>query len=355
MKTEQVNLRLEADLISEIERSAQDENLDRGTMIRRLLLRGLSGWKVDRALGRYQAGEISMGRASEESGLSHWELIDLARAESSPHSYDARRTSEAETLSDRSPRPTGVLLIGLNPARVSAKAGHYYQGRLGKRLWRRLARLGLLLDATPGAEDDAFVAAGHGLTDIVRRATLSEKELSRDEYRQGVESLKVRIADWKPGLLLFVFRKAARLVTGDRNFKPGPGPVWEGIPTFLLSGPYADRNSTHRTDDALRTLIAELSTPVHDGAWTHAIRPGDMKAGILRLPREAKSYLPKRRGLVNVVLRGRRIEVSYDPRSGPDLERSGVLRIGREVMERVVRSGERLRVRRSSDGTIRLD
>ncbi|MFQ5694153.1 MAG: hypothetical protein ACE5IM_14090, partial [Nitrospinota bacterium] len=48
-----------------------------------------------------------------------------------------------------------VLFVGLNPSLPSVEAGHYHQGRLGKRFWKRLRSVGLLDGVTPGLEDDA--------------------------------------------------------------------------------------------------------------------------------------------------------------------------------------------------------
>lgn len=283
MKTHQVNMRLEAELIAEIERSAAEESLDRGTMIRRLLLTGLAGWRTDRAVRIYQQGGASLERAATDARISLYEMLDLVRARGVAYPFDAgdaiRRldaatralapprvaeapatgyepaTSARATLPDRAPRPGGILMVGINPAVTSARAGHYYQGRLGRRLWRRLERLGLLRDAMPGAEDDAFVAAGHGLTDLVKRATRSAGEVSRRELLEGAADLRRRIMDWKPGLVLFVFKVAARFATGA-SLPPGPGPLIEGVPTFLLTGPYAAAADRHRNDDQLLRIRA---------------------------------------------------------------------------------------------------
>lgn len=78
MKTKQVNLQLEADLIATLERAAQEESLDRGTMIRKLLIRGLTQRRLDRAMEQYQLGEISIGRAAEEAGVSHYDIMEEA-------------------------------------------------------------------------------------------------------------------------------------------------------------------------------------------------------------------------------------------------------------------------------------
>src|SRR5262249_59303956 len=81
MRTEQVNLRLEEDILSDLERVAKEESLDRATVIRRLLKESVKRWQLDRALRGYERGELSIGRAAEEAGLSHWELMDAMSRE----------------------------------------------------------------------------------------------------------------------------------------------------------------------------------------------------------------------------------------------------------------------------------
>jgi TDG/mug DNA glycosylase family protein len=384
MKTEQVNLRLEADLIAALERAAREESLDRGTMIRKLLVRGLSRRRLDRAMEQYQLGEISIGRAAEDAGVSHYEIMDEAErrgiaypldlaeveamlaafprptprvAESSP-SYRERGgdgRGRMETLPDRAPRPGGILLVGINPAPRSVQGGHYYQGRLGKRLWQRLTRLGLLEHAVPGAEDDAFAAAGHGLTDIVKRPTRSASEVGREEIRQGLEALKENVRAWRPGLILFVFKKAAIAATGRASFPPGEGPAFEGVPTFLLSGPYAPRDLADRVNEELSRWVGAIPGRGADVASSQIVTPKDLESGIVRLPKDAKRFLPNTRSDVSIILRGTRLTVRYDPRLGPDQERSGVLRVGRDALSRLVKAGERLRVSRGGGGDVALD
>ena len=41
-----------------------------------------------------------------------------------------------ETLADLPPERGRLLFVGLNPSPVSVAAGHYHQGRLGRRFWR---------------------------------------------------------------------------------------------------------------------------------------------------------------------------------------------------------------------------
>jgi len=368
VKTEQINIRLDADLVAALERVAREESLDRATTIRRLLETSIKQWQLEHALRAYQRGELSIGRAAEEAGLTQWELIDAVRSAGIAYPLQAadveerlRRLSEgvaktrSGTLPDIPPKPGGVLIVGINPAPLSVAAGHYYQGPLGRRLWRRLERIGLLENPLPGAEDEAFARAGHGLTDLVKRPTTSSAELGVDELRAGVDALREKVRNWQPGLIIFPFKEATRQLFGPA-VSPGHGPDLEGIPTFLLSGPYAPRAESDRIDEELRSLLGVRHTPSVNGeAASQPVTLKDLAAGRIRLPRPAKRFFLPGPASVDLVLRGARVTARYDPRLGPDRERWGVLLIGKEALQRSVRPGEILRVSRGLGGVIRLD
>lgn len=367
MKTEQINIRLKADLAAALDRVAREEALDRGTAIRRLLETSIRRWEVERALSGYQHGELSLGRAAEEAGLTQWELIEAARASGTAYPLDAAEVDrrlvrlderveedDSRTLPDIPPRMGGVLLVGINPAPPSVAAGHYYQGRIGQRLWRRLERVGLLTDPVPGAEDEAFARSGHGLTDLVKRTTASSAELTTEELAAGAETLKAKIGEWNPGLLLFAFKEPARRLLGEAS--PGSCKHLEGIPTFLLSGPYASKTETERIDEELRAVIGrESASEASNAEPTQRVTANDRSRGQIRFPRSAKRFLPRERSAVEVVLRGRRVTGSYDPRLGPDRERSAVLRVDGSVLRELVREDEVLRISRGIGGVVRID
>ena len=365
MSTEQINIRLDADVVSALERVAQEESIDRATAIRRLLENSLRQWEVDRAIESYQRGEASLGRAAEEAGLTQWELLELLRQARVAYPLEAEdisdRLGEVEssdatgepTLPDIPPKAGCVLLVGINPAPVSVAAGHYYQGRLGRRLWRRLEKLRLLDDPRPGQEDEAFARAGHGLTDLVKRPTTSGTELGPEEFAAGIEDFLRKVAEWRPGLILFAFKEAARRVVGS-GVSPGPGPRIEGVPTFLLTGPYAPTADAERIDEQLRSLLGLYKTDDAEQELTQRITAKDLERGQIRLRQPARRLFPPRRGSLEIVLRGKRLEVSYDPRTGPDRSRSPLLRVGREQLESLVRPNEQLRVSRGLGGIVEL-
>jgi len=365
MKTEQINLRLDANLVSALERVAREEALDRATAIRRLLESSIKEWELEHALVRYRRGEVSIGRAAEEAGLTQWELIDAARAAGMSYPLDAQEVAERleelegrgggarpATLPDIPPKPGGVLLVGINPAPVSVAAGHYYQGRLGRRLWRRLERIGLLTDAKPGAEDDAFARAGHGLSDLVKRPTASAVELSEDELAAGAEDVRMKVREWKPGLILFAFSQPARRLLGT-GVKPGPIGELDGVPAFLLTGPYAPTRDAERVDAELRALLKVDATAAGDHELSQPISESDLESGRIRLKQPSRRFFPVGSDRVEIVLRGERVAATYNARLRE--RKSPVLGIGRERLARLVRRNEQLRVSRGLGGVVQLD
>lgn len=78
----------------------------------------------------------------------------------------------------------------------------------------------------------------------------------------------------------------------------------------------------------------------------------DLANGRIRLPREAKALFPAGKSGVSIILRGQPMEVRYDPRVGPDQERSAVLGIGRGVLPTLVHEDEVLQLRALADGIV---
>lgn len=104
----------------------------------------------------------------------------------------------------------------------------------------------------------------------------------------------------------------------------------------------------------LSEVIAWSETWVEASGRTQRITGGDRDAGIVRVPRASKQHLPSERTMVKVVLHGSDLgAVRWDPRLGPDRERSGVLRIGREAAATLV-EGATLRIT-AVDGAVHLN
>ncbi len=166
-----------------------------------------------------------------------------------------------ETLVDLPPLRNRLLFVGLNPSPVSVEAGHYHQGRLGKMFWRRLITAGLLPPETPiETADDALMAAGHGITDLLKGPTPRD-EATDVELRSGVGPLWQKIAIWRPAAILFVYKRAATACAGrelHESWGQLDGVALAGRPCFLMPGPYAPAAEVTQGLDFLANLAAAL-------------------------------------------------------------------------------------------------
>ncbi len=166
-----------------------------------------------------------------------------------------------ETLADLPPQPGGLLFVGLNPSPVSVEAGHYHQGPLGRRFWGRLVGAGILPEASDvGRADDALVAAGHGITDVLKVPTPRDVA-SPTDLRAGVGPLWQKAALWRPAAIVFVYKRAAE-ACADRPIREPWGLV-EGFalaarPCVLMPGPYAPRADVEAGVNFLRNLGAAI-------------------------------------------------------------------------------------------------
>lgn len=83
-----------------------------------------------------------------------------------------------------------------------------------------------------------------------------------------------------------------------------------------------------------------------DEHHTQNITAVDIKAGRIRVPGPTKALFPLRRASVDVELRGERKSCRWNPR---DKQRSGVIGVGTELMQRFLPESEPLRVRVERD------
>jgi TDG/mug DNA glycosylase family protein len=166
-----------------------------------------------------------------------------------------------ETLADLPPLRDRLLFIGLNPSPVSVSAGHYHQGRLGRTFWRRLMLAGLLPPATAvETADDALVAAGHGITDLLKLPTPRDVAMAA-ELTAGVGPLWQKIALWRPAATVFIYKRAAEACAGrtlSESWGQLPGVALAGRPCFLMPGPYAPVEQVDQGLNFLRNLAAAL-------------------------------------------------------------------------------------------------
>ena len=80
-KRYQVNIRLDRELVAEIDRLADEDAVDRSEIARRLLGHGLSERRMRRAIEEYRSGNVTAWRAAEIAGVSLYEMLDRIQDE----------------------------------------------------------------------------------------------------------------------------------------------------------------------------------------------------------------------------------------------------------------------------------
>ena len=193
------------------------------------------------------------------------ELADLTRRPGPGHASDddRPRRGAVETLEDLPPLRDRLLFVGLNPSPVSVAAGHYHQGQLGRTFLRRLMTAGVIPPGTlVETADDALMAAGHGITDLLKLPTA--RDVATDaELTAGVGPLWQKIAIWRPAAIVFIYKRVATICAGRPLAEPWghlPGVALAGRPCVLMPGPYAPIEQVDEGLNFMRNLIAALPT-----------------------------------------------------------------------------------------------
>lgn len=120
------------------------------------------------------------------------------------------------TLEDVWPGRPRAMIVGLNPAPASVAVGHYYQGRSGQRQLLRLADAGLFRRPEFGSTyfEQTALDARVGFTDMVKRPTHGEKEVSQKEIEFGREALNTELEARDVPLVICVFRHPVTALLG---------------------------------------------------------------------------------------------------------------------------------------------
>ncbi len=97
---------------------------------------------------------------------------------------------------------------------------------------------------------------------------------------------------------------------------------------------------------------------IEDPFRTQQVTGPDLRDGRIRIPStntsSTKKLFPSARAQVKLLLRGHLTECSWDPRMGPDRQRSGVLRVG-PILRQLVREHEVLTASPGEHGIVVLE
>lgn len=71
-----LGIRLDKKTVEELNQIADEEHVDRTTVIRKLISNAIENYKKDKALRKYEQGKISISKAAEDTGLTVEEIED---------------------------------------------------------------------------------------------------------------------------------------------------------------------------------------------------------------------------------------------------------------------------------------
>jgi len=78
----------------EIRSISEREQLDRSTVVRRLLMEGIKDWKIKYALEEYSEGRVTIWRAARMAGISLRQMLDIAAKKGIPFQYTMKDLRE---------------------------------------------------------------------------------------------------------------------------------------------------------------------------------------------------------------------------------------------------------------------
>ncbi len=82
------SVRLPKDMVEEIEKLSEEEGIDKGTLIRRLIAESLREYRVKKALELYREGKVSLWKAAEIAGITYREALEELKKRNIPFKYD---------------------------------------------------------------------------------------------------------------------------------------------------------------------------------------------------------------------------------------------------------------------------
>ena len=149
-----------------------------------------------------------------------------------------------------------VLFCGINPGLYSAVTGYHF-ARPGNRFWPALHKAGDTPRQFHPSEQDALLALGFGITNLVQRSSAAADELTRAELEAGAQALEAKLRRYAPRILAVLGVGAYRSAFRQPKAALGPQPnPLGGAQVWLLPNPSG--LNAHYTLQRLAELIREV-------------------------------------------------------------------------------------------------
>ncbi|WP_346234102.1 mismatch-specific DNA-glycosylase [Parafrigoribacterium mesophilum] len=155
-----------------------------------------------------------------------------------------------------------LLFVGINPGLWTAATQTPF-AHPGNRFYPALALAGIIPQlpsfaaGLSEADRQAFLDAGIGISNLVKRATVRADELSRQELRAGADRLALDVARWKPAVVTIVGLTAYRAGFGHPKARAGAQPEnLAGAQLWVVPNP-----SGLNAHDTIASLAASYAEP----------------------------------------------------------------------------------------------
>jgi len=86
-------VRMKKETIDELDRIAELLNIDRATIVRKIIDKGIEQQKIELAIGLYQKGD-TLERAANISGASLWDLFEELKSRGITSKFDIEQEKE---------------------------------------------------------------------------------------------------------------------------------------------------------------------------------------------------------------------------------------------------------------------
>jgi len=80
--------------VKKLEKIAEEEQVDKSTVIARALQQYIRDWRLERALSLYREGKVTLWKAAEIAEVSLWEMIDIVKQRKIPMQYTVEEFKE---------------------------------------------------------------------------------------------------------------------------------------------------------------------------------------------------------------------------------------------------------------------
>ncbi len=128
--------------------------------------------------------------------------------------------SGGDKLGDLLRNDLKVVFCGTAAGTESARRRQYYAGP-GNRFWETLCDIGLTRRRMDPSEYREVLAEGIGFTDLVKGTSGMDTVLEKSDFKEGRKRLERKIEEYKPRVLCFNGKRAAKEYFGVKRVEYG--------------------------------------------------------------------------------------------------------------------------------------